>query len=61
MTVTVEHSTSEELRQRHREVLRRVGMTREEIGELAAQYTLTPEELAAWDELRSIEFLLEDA
>ncbi|MEU6832823.1 hypothetical protein ABZ894_29615 [Nocardia beijingensis] len=61
ITVTVERSTSAGLRERHREALRRVGLTREEIGELAARYALTPEELAAWDELRSIEFLLDDA
>ncbi|MGY4100072.1 hypothetical protein ACW2Q0_11055 [Nocardia sp. R16R-3T] len=58
MTVTVERVTSEELHRRRGEVLHRVGLTREEIAELAAQHTLTAEEWAAWDELRSIEFLL---
>lgn len=61
MTVTIEPSTAAGLRSRHREALRRLGLTREEIGELAARYALTTEELAAWNELRSIEFLLGDA
>jgi hypothetical protein len=61
MTVTVVHTTVDELRNRHRRVLKRIGMTREELSDLAARYALTPEELAAWDELKSIEFLLEDA
>ncbi|GAA5043953.1 hypothetical protein GCM10023318_06150 [Nocardia callitridis] len=60
VTVTVERATSTELHRRHANILQRLGMTRDEIGELAAQYALTPEELAAWDELRSVEFLLED-
>lgn len=60
MTVTVEHVTTEELHRRRADVLTRVGLTLPEITELAAQYMLTPEELAAWTELKSIDFLLGD-
>lgn len=61
VTVTVERVTYEELTRRRGDILTSLGMTREEIAALAADYALTPEELAAWEKLRSIEFLLEDA
>ncbi len=61
MTVTVERLTSEELRQRREDLLAAIGLTYGEISDLAARYMLTPEELAAWDEIRSVEFLLDDA
>ncbi|MFF0501310.1 hypothetical protein ACFYU5_33285 [Nocardia aobensis] len=61
MTVTVERLTSEELRRRREDLLAGVGLTYREISDLASRYMLTPEELAAWDEIRSVEFLLDDA
>ncbi|MFC3963466.1 hypothetical protein [Nocardia jiangsuensis] len=60
MTVTIEHVTTDELHRRRAAVLARVGLNLPEITELAAQYMLTPEEPAAWNELKSIDFLLGD-
>ncbi len=41
-------------------MLDRVGMTFEQMSELATTYSLTSEELLAWDELKAIQFLLDD-
>ncbi|MGV9674576.1 hypothetical protein ACWDSJ_04795 [Nocardia sp. NPDC003482] len=61
MTIKIEYSTRDELRRRREEILQRIGMSRSELAKIADNYALTPEELAAWDEVRSVEFLLEDA
>ncbi|GAC55539.1 hypothetical protein [Gordonia amicalis] len=60
MTVTVEVATESGLRRRRKKVLDRVGMTFEQMSELATTYSLTSEELLAWDELKAIQFLLDD-
>ncbi len=60
MSITIEHVTNDELHERERRVLARVDLSYQELADLAARYLLTPEELAAWDEVRSIRFLLGD-
>ena len=60
MTVTVEHASAADLHERLRRVLADVGMEYAELADLAGRYMLTPEELAAWDEVRAICFLLGD-
>jgi hypothetical protein len=60
MPVTIEHTSSDELRERLRRVLADVDMEYAELADLAARYMLTPEELTAWDEVRAIRFLLGD-
>lgn len=58
MLVTIEHASAVELHERLRRVLAGVHMKETELAELAARYMLTDEELAAWDEVRAIRFLL---
>ncbi|AFM16996.1 hypothetical protein Mycch_2213 [Mycolicibacterium chubuense NBB4] len=58
MPVTIEHASADELHERLRSVLAAVGMEYDELADLASRYMLTPEELAAWDEVRAIRFLL---
>lgn len=58
MSVTIEHSSAAELHERLRRVIADVGMEEAELAALAARYMLTAEELAAWDEVRAIRFLL---
>lgn len=60
MSVTIEYTSNDELRQRRARVLASVELTYAELAELAAAYALTPEELAAWDEIQAISFLLGD-
>lgn len=60
MTVTIHRTSTEELNQRLNEVLAGVGLTERELHEWANKYMLTPEEREAWDEIRSIRFLLGD-
>lgn len=60
MSVTIEHTNTAELHARMHGVLAAVGMEYVELADLAARYMLTPEELAAWDEVRAIQFLLGD-
>jgi hypothetical protein len=49
---------TEELRQRRQELLDEVHMTYEELRERALAYTLRPEERAAYETVRSIDYLL---
>lgn len=58
MSVTIEHASATELHERLARVLAEVGMTEAELADLAGRYVLTAEELAAWDEVRAIRFLL---
>lgn len=58
MSVTIERTSAAELHKRLSAVLAEVEMTETELADLAAQYLLTAEELAAWDEVRAIRFLL---
>jgi hypothetical protein len=58
VSVTIEHASVAGLHERLRRVLAEVGMDYAELGDLAARYMLTPEESAAWDEVRAIRFLL---
>lgn len=60
MPVTIEHASLDELHERLRRVLADIDMEYAELAGLAARYMLTPEELAAWDEVRAIRFLLGD-
>lgn len=60
MTVTIERASAAELRERLNRVLANVDMDYVELADLAGRYMLTPEELAAWDEVRAIRFLLGD-
>lgn len=58
MSVTIEHASASELHERLRRVLSEVNLEESALADLAARYMLTPEELAAWDEVRAIRFLL---
>lgn len=58
MTVTIEHASVSELQERLDRALAKVGMDYDELAGLASRYMLTPEELAAWDDVRAIKFLL---
>ncbi|CAM3225127.1 hypothetical protein [Tsukamurella hominis] len=58
MSVTIEHTKVPELHERMQGVLAAIGMEYEELADLASRHVLTPEELAAWDEVRSIRYLL---
>lgn len=60
MSITIEHASVGELRERLRRVLAEIGMEETELVDLASRYMLTPEELAVWDEVRAIRFLLGD-
>lgn len=60
MAVAIEHASPDELHERLRRVLANVDMDYAELSDLAARYMLTPDELAAWDEVRAIHFLLGD-
>lgn len=60
MPVTIAHASAAELHARLNRVLAEIGMEETELAALAARYMLTPEELAAWDEVRAIRFLLGD-
>ncbi|OBF42576.1 hypothetical protein A5719_03355 [Mycolicibacterium peregrinum] len=60
MSVTIEHASMHELHERLRRVLAEVSMDEKELADLAGRYMLTAEELAAWDEVRAIRFLLGD-
>ena len=60
MTVTIEHASVDELHKRLSRVLAEVYMDEAELASLASRYMLTAEELAAWDEVRAIRFLLGD-
>jgi hypothetical protein len=56
----VREVSRDELQARRQEVLERVGMSYEELAHRADQRSLVGEEWAAWDEIRSIEFLMGD-
>ncbi len=58
MSVSIEHVTTEDLLARRESVLGRIGLTLDELAELAGRYMLTAEESEAWDEVRRIHFLL---
>ena len=58
MSVTIEHVTKTELELRRAAALARVGLSLEELSDLAASYRLTAEESEVWDEVRRIQFLL---
>ncbi|MEC4763366.1 hypothetical protein VT930_09640 [Mycobacterium sherrisii] len=60
MSVTVERATTTELLERLNKVLAEIGLPEAELADLASRYMLTAEELAAWDEVRAIRFLLGD-
>lgn len=60
MSVTITHASSADLHERLQRVLAEVDMAESDLAELASRYMLTPEELTAWDEVRSIRFLLGD-
>lgn len=60
MSVTVEYKTAGELNKQLECALDRVGMTYDALADLASRYMLTPEELAVWDEVRAVRFLLGD-
>jgi hypothetical protein len=57
---TVVEVTREELTERRTALLARVGMTWEELSELAEEYTLSAEERNAYEAIRGIDFLLDD-
>lgn len=58
MSVTIERTSAAELHERLAKTLAEVDMAEAELAALAARYMLTAEELAAWDEVRAIRFLL---
>lgn len=58
MSITVEHPAESELRSRRAALLEELGQTYEELAELARKYMLTAEELAVWEQVESIDFLL---
>lgn len=60
MSVTVERTSIAELHARLSRVLETVAMSYDDLADLASRYMLTPDELAAWDEVRAIRFLLGD-
>lgn len=58
MPVTVEHVSRDELRRRLEAALNQVGLTLEELTDLASRYRMTPDETVAWEEVKRIQFLL---
>lgn len=58
MTINVEHVTRQELEASLEAVLKGVGLSLEELTHLARRHELSPDEVAAWDEIRRIQFLL---
>lgn len=60
MTIVFETPTEPELREKERLALARVGLSYDELAQLAEQYLLTDEEREAWDEIKTIRFLLWD-
>lgn len=60
MTVTIQRASAPELHERLNRVLANIGMDYAELADLASRYMLTPEELAVWDEVRAVRFLLGD-
>ena len=58
MPVTVEHVSRDELRRRLEAALNQVGLTLEELTDLAFRYRMTPDEKVAWEEVKRIQFLL---
>lgn len=60
MPVTIERKSTDELHERLEKALARVDMDYSALAELASRYMLTPEELAVWDEVQAIRFLLGD-
>ncbi len=60
MTIIFEHPTEEDLREKEGRALARVGHSYDELAELAERYLLTDEEREAWDEIKTIRFLLWD-
>lgn len=56
--VTVEHVSGDELRTRLEAALNRVGLSLEELTDLASRYRLTPDETVVWEEVKRIQFLL---
>lgn len=59
--VRVVQADRQQLEARRAEILRRHGVTLEEFTARAAAYALVGDEWEAWDELRGIAFLLDDA
>ena len=53
----VQEVTARELLNRRKAILKRVGVTYEELAAKAAARSLIGDEWAAWDELREIDFL----
>lgn len=60
MSPTVEIVTEEELRVRRARVLSGLTSSEKELRIGAAQYTLTPDEIAALDEIDRIDYLLDE-
>ncbi len=58
MSAPVVKVTREELLSERRELLKRLGISLEQLKERAATYSLSPEEWAAWDQIEEIAFLL---
>ncbi|UTM37309.1 hypothetical protein MX572_00165 [Rhodococcus pyridinivorans] len=60
MPVTIERKSTDELHERLEKALARVDMDYSALADLASRYMLTPDELAVWDEVQAIRFLLGD-
>jgi hypothetical protein len=53
----VEELTTEQLEERRREILSRLGISYTELARKARDHALVGDEWAAWDEIREIDFL----
>jgi hypothetical protein len=58
--VQIVDAERQQLERRRAEILARYGVTLAEFAERAASYGLVGDEWGAWEELRSIAFLLDD-
>jgi hypothetical protein len=56
----VHEVTREQLQARRDHILDRLGVTYEGLARRASEYALVADEWSAWDELREIDFLLND-
>ncbi len=57
----VHEVTREQLLDRRQAILRRLGVSYDDLARRAGAYSLVADEWSAWDELREIDFLLNDA
>lgn len=59
MTITITESSNEQLRQRREQILAGLGMSLDELRSRRESGAMCPEEWAAWEELESINYLVD--